>query len=227
VQVTADTADRADAVVARLLTDPREIRGNMRLRAFIATLAVVGLVSAACGDDDDDDAAPDTTAPAAETAETGDDIADTGDDMAETGDDMAEGDALLQDVPRVETAKKVGEEDIQEGGVHIWGTVAAGPADALASDYAAELPVNGWTIEGSGGDPTGQFSAGVQATSADGRYLSLNISGPVERPTFADLCVWPAKPDDTNCPQADQQDDGDDGGPPAEMGFIPDGEDTP
>lgn len=199
----------------------------MKLRALLATIAIVALVAAGCGDDDDDDAAPDTTAPAAEAADTGEEV---GDDTGEE-EEAVEGDALLQDVPEVENATQVGEEDIQEGGVHIWGTVAAAPADAVAG-YEAALEANGWTVEGSGGDPTGEFGAGVQATSADGRYLSLNIGGPGEGTAFGDLCVWPATPGDTNCPQADQQadeadeadeaDDGD-GGPPAGVeGFIPD-----
>jgi hypothetical protein len=99
--------------------------------------------------------------------------------------------------------------------------------------YEAALTKNGWTIEGSGGDPSGELGAGVQATYEDGRYLSLNVGGPGEGTKFGDLCVWPSQPSDNNCQnddqnQGDNQDDNQDGdggddGPPDEVrGFIPD-----
>lgn len=179
---------------------------------LIAVGGIVVLALAGCSSDDDTDTTESPEA-AATTAE------------AEPADPQA---ALFAAVPEVPNGTQTGQEDIQEGGVHIYGTVEDAPADSVDA-YSALLEKNDWTVEGSGGDPSGEFGAGVQATHSDGRYLSYNVGGPGTGTSFGDLCVWPVKPGDTNCPQQDQdqqsqqQDNGGDAGPPAGVeGFIPD-----
>lgn len=167
-----------------------------RIKMLAASLAVVATlgVAVACGSDDGSDAetaAATTAAPATTEA-------------APATTASAE-DALFADVPEVPGGTQAGRESIQEGGVHVSGMVSGTPADTVAA-YSTALGTNGWTIDGSGGDPTGELGAGVQATAADGRYLSLNL-GADGGTTFSDLCVWPTTPSDTDCGSDDDDQD--------------------
>lgn len=193
-----------------------------RIVRVVALASVAALVLSGCSSDDAGDEV------ATETAEATEATADNSSDDSEDG--AADGEAaLFASVPEVPNATQTGQEDIQEGGVHIYGTVTDAPAESVEA-YSALLEKNDWTIEGSGGDPSGESGAGVQATHSDGRYLSYNVGGAGQGTSFGDLCLWPSKPDDTNCPQnqqnqqCEQGDQGDSGGgPPAGVeGFIPD-----
>ena len=210
----------------------------------------LALVLAACGDDDDtadtgppeeveeavqEEVAEEAVQEEAVEEEVAEEAADeAGNDAGEGGGESATDEAgLWANVPEVDDAVQRGEEQIQEGGVHAWGTIEGAPAD-IVEGYSAALEKNGWSIEGSGGDPSGELGAGVQASYEDGRYLSFNAGGPGEGTAFGDLCVWPQEPDDNNCQHdqddQDDQDDGDDqddqdddGQMPEEVkGFIPD-----
>lgn len=193
------------------LAKPEET--EMRLRLLAAFFALL-LVAGACGHDSGDDTAEDTAAP--ETTEAVDDTA------AEEADGDSE-DSLLAGVPEVADATQDGQETVQEGGVHIFGPVEGDPDDIVA-DYEEALEANGWRIEGTGEDPTGQFGAGVQATAEDGRYLNFNVGGRGQAGSFGDLCVWPSEPADATCgADEDLQEDYDPSGPPPGVeGFIPD-----
>lgn len=219
----------------------------MKVRTAVCAAVPLVLALVACGDDDSDSAtdtaapateaaseAPATEAPAEEATAATEAAAD---DAAAAPDPATETD-LWANVPEVPNATEAEVKAIHEGGIQAVGTIEDS-RDNIVPAYSELLETNGWTIESSGGDPAGEFGGGVQATYSDGRYLSLGFGGPPGGTTFGQLCVWPTTPDDTNCPQGDQDnqddssDDGDDnddnddndddsGPPEAVKGFIPD-----
>ena len=105
---------------------------------------------------------------------------------------------LLANVPEPEGVTYQATDSIQEGGLHGYYTSNSAPGE-IVSTYQSALEGNGWAIESSGGDPSGQFGAGLTATF-EGRYLKMNAGGPGDM-TFIDICVWPAQPSDDNCGQ--------------------------
>ena len=109
---------------------------------------------------------------------------------------------LLADVPEPANAQFNAEDAIQEGGRHFFYTINQNPGDAVSA-YQNALQAAGWTIVSSGGDPMGVFGGGLSATNGD-RYLTYNVGGPGYGTSYIDACVWPAKPDDTNCSQNQQ-----------------------
>ena len=101
-------------------------------------------------------------------------------------------------IPDVPNAQFQATDNIHEGGVHNFYTSQNAPGN-LVNNYQAKLQSEGWTILNSGGDPTGQFGGGLQA-SMGSSYLSMNAGGPGGQ-SFIDVCLWPNKPMDTNCGQ--------------------------
>ena len=101
-------------------------------------------------------------------------------------------------IPEVPGAQFQATDNIHEGGVHNFYTSPNAPGEVV-NNYQSKLQTEGWTILGSGGDPSGQFGGGLQA-SLNGNYLSMNAGGPGGQ-SFIDVCLWPTQPGNTNCGQ--------------------------
>ncbi len=202
-----------------------------RLSALIVLILVV-LVAESCGDDaSESDAvsvvaeAAATTAGSVETTTTASTTTTTtsATTVTETGSEEVL-EALLEDIPELEWDGAEDMEEIDEGGVHLWGTsdrqLAPGTSRAveLSVAYGIALEANGWTlldpepqctlpagtiIDKSGqvvGDP---FECGFEAENDDGRYLSIYAGG--EPMLQVDLCIWPSAPLLDTCPRTQSE----------------------
>jgi hypothetical protein len=122
---------------------------------------------------------------------------------------MGSSTGLTDGVPPLTGAQFQSENPIQEGGRHFFYFSSDNTPANIVGNYEAALAAAGWTIlnSGGGGDPFG-FASGANLEATDGtRYMYLNAGGPGGS-TFVDACIWPQRPDDTDCDQGDNQDNG-------------------
>ncbi len=105
---------------------------------------------------------------------------------------------LLAGIPAPADSQVLGTGSVSSGGQKASYATPAAPGKVVAA-YRDALTAAGWTVLESGGSESsyGGGGGGLEATNGP-KYLSVHAGGPQGK-TFVDLCVWPAKPDNTNC----------------------------
>ena len=116
---------------------------------------------------------------------------------------------LTDGIPELTGAEFQSENAIQEGGRHFFFFSSDNTPANIVGNYEAALVAAGWTIlnSGGGGDPFG-FASGANLEATDGtRYMYLNAGGP-SGSIYVDGCIWPNRPDDTDCGQGNDGNSG-------------------
>jgi hypothetical protein len=139
-----------------------------------------------------------------------DDNCDQGQNQPTTGNaTLGSAGALMDGVPELTGAEFQAEDAIQEGGRHFFFFSSTNTPANIVGAYRSALQDAGWEIltSGGGGDPFG-YASGANLTASDGaRYLKLHAGGQTGS-IYVDGCIWPARPEDDNCGQNQNQNSG-------------------
>jgi hypothetical protein len=95
-----------------------------------------------------------------------------------------------------------GPDRIADNGIHLHFQVNGSPSDVMSA-YKAALQGKGWAVTtivtsaGAGG-------GGATYTGTNGNAYGVFDGGGFNTSTFIDVCAWPAKPANPNCPRGER-----------------------
>jgi hypothetical protein len=89
---------------------------------------------------------------------------------------------------------------IQDGGTHTYYSFATSDYASIVTGCNRALSGAGWTVASTGNSGYGPSGGGGSTVTEGARYATFDVGSSGAR-TYLDVCVWPAKPVDTDCGQ--------------------------